>query len=226
MTYKYGRPYQSARKFAKSYNKAGQTSYQKATQALSIANKVKSQLNVEYKHIDVSSLTTNMTDSGTCLHLTPIAQGDDNTDRNGRCVRAKAIQLRALVEGHVSAATNQTVRVMIFRDNQNQGSTPAVADLLKATVTIGPLELRETDEEQGRFKVYMDKIYNLEPNYSGANPRRIIEFYKSVNHKVYFEGTAAANSGKGTIWMLIISDQATSNYPIIQYNTRVTFVDN
>lgn len=151
-----------------------------AKKALALAMRIKSQLNVEYKHIDVADLSLSAVDTGTVTSLTPIAEGDDNTNREGRSIRAKSIQLKALIESNTTANTTQTVRIIIFKDNQNQGSTPSMADVLKASTTLPIVELRETDEEQGRFKVYYDKVVNLHPPFSGVPGRTCISFYKKT----------------------------------------------
>lgn len=189
-----------------------------AVKAFKMAVALKGIINSE-KHVHDVGITSAISSTGTVSTISGVAQSDDISGRTGRSILAKSIQLKSTMASHASA-TGSRVRTIIFVDNMNQGSTPSVTDIL--TEDGNPEALRNVLTEQGRFRVLYDHIHRLD-NVSAKQVT--IDKYIKLNHHIFFEGTAAANVGKGSLWLLRVSNEAT-NTVSQNTETRLRFYDN
>lgn len=189
-----------------------------ALKAFKMAVALKGIINSE-KHVHDVALTSAISSTGTVTSISGVAQSDDISGRTGRSVLAKSIQLKTTIASHASA-TGSRVRTIIFVDNMNQGSTPSVTDILADDGN--PESMRNVLTEQGRFRVLYDQIHRLD---NVSNKQATIDKYIKLNHHIFYEGTAAANVGKGSIWLLRVSNEAT-NTVSQNTETRMRFYDN
>lgn len=187
--------------------------------ALRLAKRVKSLINVEYKTHDFTSSGTNITSSGTILYLTGVDQGDDDETRDGNTIKLTRLLGRAKVTQHASATTS-TVRIILFKDKSSSGSTPTVAQVLKSATPISPLNL----DYRKRFVILSDKLFTFD---SIRGRIRTIKWFKKMQNQIVYSGsgTTTASLMSNGLFMLIISDEGT-NYPVIGYDIRLRFLDN
>ena len=95
---------------------------------------LKSIVNAEKKfHQATSSPTSSST--GSITQVSAIAQGDTASTRDGNSILAKYMTFRSRIVKHASA-TNTSVRIIIFVDLLNTGTTPTFADLLSDPSSI------------------------------------------------------------------------------------------
>lgn len=190
-----------------------------ATTALAVAKGVKGLMNVEYKVIEAGA-TDSVLSTGAVTLLTPIAEGDDYSQRNGRSVKAKRINFRGMLKHDSGGDACQFVRIMIVNDLHQDGTIPAVTDILNSADYNSFREISDAD----RFRVLFDKTVTVTANNEG----KVIRFNKDLNHKVEFINTTAAQAsmGGGTLYLLLIGSQITSNYPTLDWITRFRYIDN
>lgn len=182
-----------------------------------MANRLRKLINVEYKSFGAGASVV-VSDTATLTNLNSIAQGDDVSGREGRSILIKSYQLRGLVAINASAA-NSAIRIIIFRDTDSQGATPASTDLLNSDDVWA---VRNLITDQGRFIVMHDKTYVLDQNGSGM---KMVNFFSNQNFHCKYDGTASTDYSTNAIWMLAISTEAT-NTVSFDYISRIKYVDN
>jgi hypothetical protein len=198
--------------------------YSLGERALKGLNQIRKLINIETKYTDVlASYTPNNTISVT--YFTPIAQGLDNTNRVGDSIRLQSLDFSWCCLVSTSATYGTALRVIIVRDNENQAAAPTGAQLLVDPTAplfeASPyvyLNLR-------RFAILYDENILLDVAAGGSSIKKG-GFSSSHNGHVKFRGTGAtsASAGEGSIWMFLVSNQA-SLTPAFNSNFRLTYTD-
>ncbi len=192
-----------------------------ASKALAVAYSVKQLLNVEY-HTITTQFTVDPSSSGAVVNLTAIAQGDDIDNRQGNKIRAKYISIRGLTQRHASA-TNSFLRMMVIRDNNGSTTQPAIADLFSTVAVFAQNENKLGDpQSNSRFSILWDKYVIFDSTSRLLAP---VNWTSSLDHHIFYTGTAATNEGKGNIYLFIASNEAT-NDPVVNVNAMVKYLDN
>lgn len=111
----------------------------------------------ELKYKDVANSAAYVFDTtGSVTLLNGIATGDDNTDRDGRQVHNKSIQ----VVGHVRPVDGSTgavlCRLMLVWDSQPNGAIATIANILTASTSCANLNL----DNRERFTILKDWAYS------------------------------------------------------------------
>lgn len=207
------------RRKIKHTGKAFGTAFSVAKQALNTALKVKSLINVEFKHVDTAPNAWTVASGGVVLAMNAIAEGDASNERDGLSVRNKSLYLRATISEHASAQKT-LIRMMIVKDQQPNGTTPAITDILEAADWRALMNNINTR----RFKVLVAKDYALSNNGNGIVQDNI---YKELNfHTKYLgSGGAATDIGYNGIYLVALSNQPTYT-PTIDYSARIRYIDN
>ncbi len=192
-----------------------------AAKALSVALAVQRLVNVEYKSLNTAPpVDPNTTTSIT--NLTAIAQGDDFNARNGRKIRAKYLRYRGSVIQHPTAVSTG-LRMMIIRDNNGSTTQPALIDLFASEANFfNNQNKRGTPQQNSRFSILYDKYISLSD--SGTTAAHF-DFKIPLDHRIYFSGSGSTDEGKGAIYLLSASTEAT-NDPILSANCMVKWIDN
>lgn len=201
-------------RYAKAWGNAGQ----KASRALAMAFGLKKQLNVEYKHFDVTTSSA-ISSTPSVVDLTAIIEGADNDERNGRSIKLSSLYMRGLYTMSASA-TRSSVRTVLVLDRRPDAGTPTYADVFTGNTMTA---LREIDSLQGRFKILSDVTSHMT---SGNN--EIITFDKYIRLpgiKTKYDGTAAANVSKNAIYLMQISSEPTNTISQ-SLVTRIRYIDN
>lgn len=213
----------SKRRSTRGFNPAGHGSGYMGTaaKALSIAYGVKRLLNVEYKS-KLSAPANTMTTTATITGLTLIAQGDDFGDRQGRKIRLVSLSVKGLVRADPTA-TQTRGRVMIIRDNNGSTIAPVIGDLFASQAAFyDGLHHLSDPQTNSRFSVLWDKQILLSDNFVDMVP---LNYYKQIDSHCFFTGTGAADEGKGSLWIIVASNHATT-VPIATFDVVVKFLDN
>lgn len=173
---------------------------------------------MEHKTNVVSQAPTLISAAGGIAPLSQsIFQGDDFFSRTGDMITIVQNKLNFRFR---AVATDQTGRFVVFRDNMNIGSVPAVTDVLAIASyrsEYNPLLVIQ----QKRFTILSDTF--LDSNLNGETLKtRALRLGPSG--KCFYNGptNAAASNGKGAIFLLIIGDAATGFF---EYTSQITFTD-
>jgi len=197
--------------------------YQKKYNAMEIATKaakgvwyLKGLVNSEMMHVQGDSSTT-CSNTGTIVHLTPIAQNDTSSGRTGNSVFIRNILTRFwFLKNDANDFTS--CRVIFFVDTQQVGDTaPTVANVLESTSTLSPLNTANA----GRFKVLKNYEFLLDT----TRPSRELKYFSNMRHHVRYNGTANTDIQKGGIYMLALTSDA-ANPAAFAYNYKLGYHDN
>ncbi len=192
-----------------------------ASKALAVAYAVKKLINVEYRTI-TTAFTADPNSSGAVVNLTAIAQGDDIANRQGNKIRAKYIKCKGTIVINASATTS-VLRMMIVRDNNGSTTIPAITSLFTDVTTFFNNNNKLGDPQtNSRFTIMFDRFVQLDAvNKSQA----VVNWSRTLDHHIFYTGTAATNEGKGNMYLFIASNEAT-NDPVVTVDAMVKFIDN
>lgn len=176
----------------------------------------------EKKKIDLVQATYACTQTGSVTALNLCATGDDYTNRNGRKILMKSLQIRGYFEPEDLIVDNCLARVVILYDCQTNGTLPVVTDILDAATSLSSLNLSNRD----RFKVLLDKQY-VGAVAGGSPTVGMWKKFKRLNLETVYNGTGATIGAiqSGSLLMLTISDRASTGGINFKATTRVRFTD-
>lgn len=187
----------------------------------------------EHKYVDVAAANYVADTTGTVTLLNGIAQGDDNTNREGRQVTVTSVSIKGMLTPVDKTTGACYCRLIVVWDSANNGgAAPAITDLLVAANSVSHNNLNN----RMRFKVLMDEQYCV-----GGNQDTTTQAYAqsptvfTINRYMKlppgcvttFSGTGATSASiqSGAIWMFTIGNQAADAGGAYQVATRVRFVD-
>lgn len=196
--------------------------------ALTLAQKLKNMINVEYKFHDkdLNDYST-LVEAGELQCLNEIPQGDDNFQRNGNQVKIKQTEIRGSIKASVDATDSTQVRLLLFQKLFQDDTDPTVTG-----TDVGILEdanvnsLKTQTATKTTFKILWDQTWVLSPM-DQTNGRINYKYFKKWDNgpKCYFVRSGTAAPKKNGLWLLAIASQPT-NLPIMKGECRIRFVDN
>lgn len=208
------------RKAPYNWKKTAGTVAKTASTALKVASFVAGMVNAEKNYFD-SNDSTSPTYNGTLYKVLDMAQGTDVLQRIGNSILVKSIYLNASCAINASA-TKSLVRIVIFVDKMNQGSDPAVSDIISVTgngfAPICPLNVDHTS----RYRILLDQKFALSNN--GVQYRTYKKYLKTKFH-AKFTGSASTDVYKNQVYLLLVSDENT-NAPLVNTCVRIGYYDN
>lgn len=168
-----------------------------------------------------STLTFDTT--GIIQPISRIAQGLDYiNNRIGDSIKMQHIEVRGRIFKNASA-TSSVMRVLLIRDLDGYGTIPTTGDVLQtvgsSTAPLSPLDFLN----RKRFAVLYDELLTL--NSTGDSSAVFEVSMPHQGHVLYLGTTAAAASdGKGSLYLVFVSDEAT-NTPNVSFVSRIVFTD-
>lgn len=186
------------------------------------------------------------------IWITALTQGATDNDRIGFSIAAESLDLTLIVnpDNGASANGNNVLRVLMVADNECDGSTPQLAEILgnaqqsDTTVATGFVASHLQPGFFGRFHVLMDEYWNWTFNnaisfYQTDKPFCHRRHFDLHDHRIMWDmsdSSAIANARKGHIFMYFIYQTCTtavgglptlttSNPPSIQYMARFRYRD-
>lgn len=185
-------------------------------------NEIRKLINVEEKELVTSVSSTGFGTSGVISPISRVAQGTDYDERIGNSIKMQHIEVRGRIFKNTSATTS-VMRVLLVRDLDGYGTIPTVANILE-DITIGSPPLTQHNFlNRKRFSYLFDELLTL--NNTGDSSAVFEIYMPHEGHIQYLGSTAAAASdGKGSLYMLFISDEAT-NTPTFSFSSRIVFTD-
>lgn len=179
-------------------------------------NFIKGLVNSELYTADTTA-NINPSSTGSIIPLNEIAQGDDVGNRTGNSILAKSLLIRIIAAMNATAITT-FVRIIVFQDTSSLGTLPTVGDVLQTVSTTAPLDV----DHFGRYVILRDKLLSMDDS---SRQTFNLKWFLRLNTHIKFTGTTASDYYKNSLFMLILSDQAT-NTPSLEYNVRLRYHDN
>lgn len=185
-------------------------------------NEIRKLINVEEKILQVSRTATACTPTGALESISTVAQGVNFTERIGNSIKMQNIEVRGRIFINASA-TRSIVRIILVRDLDGYGSTPNVGDIMESTGAAVDCLAPHDFLNRKRFSFLYDELLTI--NNTGDSSTVFEISIPHEGHILYLGATAAAASnGKGSLYMLFISDEAT-NSPTYSFYSRIVFTD-
>lgn len=197
---------------------------------------------VEKKVFDVVPATYNVNTTAVFTPLCLPILGSDMTNRIGRKICIKSIQIRGWIvmanakiqPPVVSEVAAQHARLILLWDTQPNGALPTTAQVLTTANSVAMLNLDNRD----RFRVLADKNYYLDPfifdtatsTSTAVNQIKQVKLFRKLNLETIFNGTnggTIADIASGSlVAMWIGSDPGGLNGPVdFAGSYRVRFED-
>lgn len=194
-----------------------------------LAKKLKRLINVEHKH-KVIAFSKSVDSTGICIplfhndasHTHAISVGDTHYERNGNSIKPLTLTVKGtcwVPKATTAPSGGDTLRVIIFKHQQNNGQTVGVTDYLQTN------NVRDFKNYDNRFqyKTLYDKAFNLTGTESGL--RNLNVFRKLFGHTTYETGSDDIETG--AYYMLLLSTTSTvGNMPEVRVHARMTYTDN
>lgn len=203
----------------KTYKKKGACTYtDMALKAWKGVKALRGIINSELKYSDQILGATSSSSSGTVIPLTGMAQGDDNSQRNGDSILAKQLQMKYQVEFNALTTAGAIVKMWIVKDKQQVAdTTPAFTDIFENTNVFSFLNKATIK----RFTIISSKTFTFD----AAKLQYQMEFTKNLNHHIRFNGSASTDRQKDHYYLVVCTD-VNSNVPNYLYASRLTYYDN
>lgn len=189
--------------------------------ALSIATAVASLVNVEFKRNDIGA-SGSIDSSGGVSQLVSIVNGSDAVQRVGNEVELKSFFWKLDVSQN-AASSWSILRSMIVLDTENDGTIPAVSDILDAGAGSVSVNSFINWDNRKRFKILKDIKITLADRTS-----KQLEWYKNFGTKglkLEWTGNTAGSTKNNCLYLLLISNEPT-NLPTVTWKARSVYIDN
>lgn len=184
-------------------------------------------LNTEIKNIDYESASTSISQGAAALapiSLSPIAQGDGPSNRDGNSVKCTNLNIKLRLGANSSGNGVQQIRVIVLRQNYTDSHTVPQLDDILDTPSAGNWTLahRNLYETRG-YKIFFDKNFAVSTSFENAIRNVTLNF--PITHHIKFDDTTATDITYGNMLMFVFCDSA-SNTPTSEIHSRLRFVDN
>lgn len=198
---------------------------------------------LEKKYIDNASAIYQVNQTGSITLLNGCSTGTDNTNRIGRKFINKSVYIRGYVapeydfSGQAAiAVTAQQARMLLVWDEQPQGNTPAITDILVEALPSSQLNLNNRD----RFRILADEVFDFGPALSiqtatqaqfgyGGNQISEVKCFRKITLPTVNAGTGSNITAisSGALFMVWIGSVAAGTNVDTNaiVSTRVRFVD-
>lgn len=186
----------------------------------------------ERKFADNAQPSINTSTFGASHSFIPnIAQGTGESERIGRQITIKTLQLRCIYRNDVTNTNTQTaagIRILCILDKQANGTEIGPSDVLETTEYLSYLNL----VNRHRFTVLMDKYFQLNSMggaYDGVTSKfveheGVFSWYKKTNIPIEYSAMTGGTTERrsNNIVMIAIGN---STHVAYQFKFRVRFVD-
>jgi hypothetical protein len=144
--------------------------------------------------------------AGQITDITQVAQGQTDSTRIGDSLNAASIQLRGRVNYGTVGSGEGIFRLIVFQWFDT--STPVASEILNPGTVVGETTTDMYNTDMGnRFKIYMDKSYDVSAN--GGNPH----YRQLINKKIVIpqhlrrvKFNEATTTGSAKFWVLLCSE--------------------
>jgi len=172
----------------------------------------------EPKINSVQASGTTISSSGTVINVSNnIVEGDTVSNRSGEKITILTMNFKFRF---LAVTNDQSARFVLFRDLQNNGTTPTVTEVLPTTGLLSHYsDIRY--HQQHRFSVIFDKIIDCSvqgpsvQTLSSQITRRMPVYYNGIS-------TGSTSNGKGATFLLVIGSLSTG---VFDYDIQTVYND-
>lgn len=179
----------------------------------------------EKKYYSFSSNTAPISDLGTLLRLTEVAQGTTDVTRIGDQLTIRSLQFN--FSALVADSTN-LLRLVIFQWFEQTGTIPTYPDMSQILIDTGSgraVFSPYSHDYRYDFKVLFDRTYVLDGVQVPVITRKIfIKRFPPKHRKIQFVGASNTNYTNG-LFALLVSDSAAATHPTVTYSGKFNFSD-
>lgn len=185
-------------------------------------NEIRKLINIEEKALIVTQTSTAFDPNGVLVSISSIVQGLDFTNRVGDSIKMQHIEVRGRIYKNATA-TQSLYRILLIRDLDGYGTTPNVGDIMEGVGTVSAPLTQLDFLNRKRFSVLYDELGTLN---STGDSTTVFEISMPHGGHILYLGTtaAAASNGKGSLYLLFLSDEGT-NTPTFGFSSRIVFTD-
>ena len=169
--------------------------------------------------------------SGTTTKIIPLslmAQGPDFVQRLGDEIHPKQLDCRFMVRWPASGTDPAACRLIIFRDNNCNGASPSITDLLTlvADPTLSHYNyLNFQGDDMPRFTIYVDEIFAIAPASDQSQVHEFSVKFPEDSHIHYLGPSAVVgNQGKGSLFAAVVCDTSATGFLTARLNTRLNYL--
>jgi len=186
-----------------------------AYKALKMVKRINQQ--VERKCVEEAMIDQNMLNTGVVVHLTDIAQGDDNNQRTGNLVYIKYNQATFTVF-KTGGSANQNVKVALV---WSSGATALATSphWLDCFTSASPISNKNPDI-QNNLRVL--KQFNIV--LTNDSPMKTFRYFVPVNKTAKYYSSSSGQTTSGQLYLMYISDQS-ADYPQLTYRSNTVYTD-
>lgn len=193
-----------------------------AKQALAVAKRAKLLSQGDLKYI-YPNATVVLTSTADIANLNGVAEGTDVSERVGLKMRQKWMRFNFRA---ISTSTAQSLnRILIIRDKRQDSDTvPAIGEILENSTD--PLSFI-TDNAPKRYQILYDKMFLLSGTSAGTDEVPTESLFRTSfksDFDVEFNGSAATDYERNGVYMVMLSDQATTRSSVT-YRGCITYRD-
>lgn len=184
----------------------------------------------ELKYIDRAVADYVADTTGSITLLNGVAVGDDNTDREGRQVNIKSVQIKGRCHPFDTTTLPTHARIILVWDNATNGTAPTIADVMTAVNSNSfPLV-----NNANRFTILRDMSFPIggisttaSSSYAMSPSVHIVDAYLKIGQLTQYvnTGATAASVQNGGLFMITIGDQAAAAGGQFSVAVRVRFTD-
>lgn len=169
-------------------------------------------------YVDVVTGTRNGISSG-------VVQGDAITGRSGDRIEPVRLQVNLTMLAGIGS-TQSFHRVLIFQDRLNQGTLPALSEILDSSQWDSTYNIR--NKQQGRFHIMYDKIHGVVGGSNSAATHIQLKL-KCKGHISYNGSTpaggASSDNGPGAIFIFSLTDSVAVSTATVSYYASLFYHD-
>lgn len=168
-------------------------------------------LGQEVNFVDNAAVAVEMNTTGTIGLVATIPQGAAQTQRIGRKIQLKSIQIRGVV-GSDSTTTTASGSLFIVYDKRPDGTLPAITDIL---VSISSLSMTNSTNV-GRFQIVKRMNWSFTGNNAGAGQQTDKTYYHvdkfvKISKRMVFKAAGTGAIGdieQGALYYVSVGDTA------------------
>lgn len=143
----------------------------------------------EKKTIETVSAAYAADTTGSVTAINLVATGTDFTDRIGRLIQLKSVQVRGLLSPEANITDDNLARVLVIYDKQPNGTLATIADILTAASSVSFMNLNNRDRFTvlAEHSVALGAVNNTATQAVAKSPTvDSIDIYKKINLQTQF----------------------------------------
>jgi len=187
----------------------------------------------ELKFKDISLAATNVSNDGTTIALTTIAQGSTSSTRIGDLINVQSVTMKFLISPGSDSASRWQYRFLLVQDKQNvPDGLIAASDVIADNVNAkpDPLACLVNPQNTERFNIlWVSELYDAglgcgQNGSATSTQTNCVECFWQGTVKVYYNGAATSDDSKNSLYFVALTNSTASTVDFSGV-ARVTFTD-